>query len=165
MSNRFFRRPVRFALLAALVGALSAASAGTASAQATQFTSNEFIPFALSGAGCGDVIEVSGTLHALFHVTFNAAGGVTIKSHFQPQGATGVGLVSGATYQATGVTQDTLTDNGPGPQFEFTFVNNFNIVSRGTTPNFMVHETVHVTVNNNGVLTAEVMNTRIECRG
>jgi hypothetical protein len=165
MANRFFRRPLRLALAVALVGALSAISAGTSSAQAVQFTDNEFIPFTLTAEGCGDVIEISGTLHVLIHVTFDDAGGVTVKQHFQPQGATGVGLVSGATYQATGVTQETDTDNGPGPQFEFTFVNNFKIISQGTTPNFLVHDTVHVTVNNNGEITAEVTNSSVECRG
>jgi hypothetical protein len=165
MAKRSFRQPLHFALLVALIGALSAASAGTASAQASAFTDNEFIPFSLTVDGCGDVIEVTGTLHVLMHVTFNPAGGATVKVHFQPQGATGVGLISGATYQAVGETQETDTDNGPGPQFEFTFVNNFKIVSHGTTANFMVHDTIHVTVNNNGTATAEVINSSVECRG
>jgi hypothetical protein len=165
MAKRFLRRPVRVVCLAALIGALSAVSAGTVSAQAEQFTANEFIPFTLTAEGCGDVIEVSGTLHVLFHITFDAAGGVTVKELFQPQGATGVGLVSGATYQAVGETEDTLTDNGPGPQYEFTFVNNFKMISRGTTANYLVHDTIHVTVNENGEVTAEVVNSTVECRG
>jgi hypothetical protein len=165
MAQRFLRRPVRFACLAALVGALGAVAAGTASAQAESFTVNEFIPIELTDAGCGDVIEITGTLHVLLHVTFTPTGGVTVKQHFQPQGATGVGLISGATYQAVGETQETDTDNGPGPQFEFTFVNNFKMISHGTTPNYLVHDTVHVTVNNNGEVTAEVVNSSVECRG
>jgi hypothetical protein len=165
MARRFLRRPVRLACLAALVGALSALAAGTASAQAESLTVNEFIPFELTAVGCGDEIEVTGTLHVLFHITFNPTGGVTAKEHFQPQGATGVGLISGATYQAVGETQDTMTDNGPGPQFEFTFVNNFKMISRGTTANFLVHDTIHLTVNNNGEVTAEVENSSEECRG
>jgi hypothetical protein len=165
MANRFLRRPARFACLALLVGALSAVSANTASAQATQFTDNEFVPFQLFAVGCGDVIEVTGTLHVLFHITFDAGGGVTVKEHFQPQGATGVGLVSGATYQAVGETQDTSTDNGPGPLFEFTFVNNFKMISRGTTANYLVHDTIRLTVNSNGEVTADVVNSSEECRG
>jgi hypothetical protein len=165
MGKRFIRRPMRVALLAALVGALSAMSVGSASAEATQFTVNEFVPFSLTAEGCGDVIDVAGTLHVLIHFTFSDAGGATIKAHFQPQGAMGVGRVSGATYQATGVTQSTDTDSGPGPQFEFTFVNNFKIVSHGTTANYMVHDTVHVTVNNNGEVTTVVENSSVECRG
>jgi hypothetical protein len=156
---------LRFVCLAVLVGALSAVSAGTATAQAEQFTVNEFIPFELTAEGCGDVIEVTGTLHVLLHVTFNPTGGVTVKELFQPQGATGVGLVSGATYQAVGETQDTSTDNGPGPQFDFTFVNNFKMISQGTTANYLVHDTIHVTVNSNGEVTAEVVNSTVECRG
>jgi hypothetical protein len=85
--------------------------------------------------------------------------------HFQPQGATGIGLISGATYQAVGETDQTITDNGPDQQFEFTFVNNFKMVSPGTTANFMVHDTVHLTVNDNGVVTAEVVNSSADCCG
>jgi hypothetical protein len=165
MAIRFLRRPARFACVAVLVGVLSAVSAGTASAQAEQFTDNEFIPLELFAVGCGDVVQVTGTLHVLFHITFNAGGGVTAKEHFQPQGATGIGLLSGATYQAVGETQDTSTDNGPGPQFEFTFVNNFNMISRGTTANLLFHETIHLTVNENGEVTADVINSSEECRG
>jgi uncharacterized membrane protein len=164
MAKQFIRRPQRLAFLAAIVAAITMYPR-TLSAQASEFTDNEFVPFSLITAGCGDVISLSGTLHVLTHVTFNAAGGITIKTHFQPQGATGVGLVSGAQYQGTGVTQETLTDNGPGPQFEFTFINNFRMISKGTTPNFDVHQTVHITVNNNGDVTATVDNTSIECRG
>lgn len=165
MANRIFGRPLRHMLLAALTGALAAASTGIGSAQATEFTDNEFIPMSLTGAGCGDVIEISGTLHALIHVTFDAGGGFTVKFLFQPQAVTGTGLVSGATYQGVGETQGTDTDNGPGPQFESTFVNNFNLISHGTTANFLVHETIHVTVNENGAVTAEVINSSVECRG
>src|SRR2546421_8861545 len=146
MAKQFVGTSQRFALLAALVGALTMFPR-TASAQASEFTDNEFVPFSFITLGCGEFIFVSGTLHVLTHVTIDSAGGIAIKVHFQPQGATGVGLTTGATYHATGVTQQTITDNGPGPQFEFTFVNNFRMISSGTTPNFDVHQTIHVTVN------------------
>jgi hypothetical protein len=165
MATRFIRRPERFALLAALVAALIAVAPRRASAQASEFTDNQFVPFSLLAVGCGDVISVTGTLHVLTHVTIDAAGGIAIKVHFQPQGATGVGLISNEAYQATGVTQQTITDNGPGPQFELTFINNFRMISNGPTPNFDVHQTIHVTVNNNGEVTAVVDNESVECRG
>jgi hypothetical protein len=164
MAKQFVGRPQRFALLAAVVGTLTMFPR-TASAQASEFTDNQFVPFTLTTFGCGDVIVLSGTLHVLTHVTIDAAGGIAVKVHFQPQGATGVGLTTGATYHGTGVTQQTFTDNGPGPQLEFTFINNFRMISSGTTPNFDVHQTIHITVNENGEVTAVVDNTSIECRG
>ena len=48
--------------------------------------------------------------------------------------------------------------------FNQTFVNNFRIVGQGTDNNFLVHQTFHVTVNANGMLTALVNNFSVECR-
>jgi len=164
VSKQFVRWPQRFVLLAAIVGTLTTYPR-TISAQASEFTDNQFVPFSLMNEGCGDVMFVSGTLHILTHVTLNASGGLTMKQHHQGQGVTGVGMVSGAQYQTTGVTQFTATDNGPGPQFEFTYIDNFHMISTGTTPNFDVHVTIHTTINNNGEVTATVENESIECRG
>jgi hypothetical protein len=157
---------MRFRVLA-FFGALCAAMAmaATANARAVEFTDNEFVPFTGVTLGCGDIIVFSGTVHLLSHVTFNASGGVTIHQHSQPQGVTGTGLFSGAKYQGTGVTQQTLTDNGPGTQFEFTFVNNFRLIGRGVAPNFNLHQTLHVTVDNNGRVTATHDSLSVECRG
>jgi hypothetical protein len=163
MAKQFVGKTQRFALLAAVVGTLTMFPR-TASAQASEFTDNQFVPFTLFAAGCGDFITVTGTLHILTHVTIDAAGGIAIKVHFQPQGATGVGT-SGATYQATGVTQEEFTSNGPGPQLEDTFINNFRMISHGTAPNFDIHENFHITVNNNGEVTVIMDNFSVECRG
>jgi hypothetical protein len=62
------------------------------------------------------------------------------------------------------VTQDETASN-PGPQFETTFINNFRIISHGPSPNFVVHDTLHLTFNDNGELTAEVVNSSVDCQG
>jgi hypothetical protein len=89
---------------------------------------------------------------------------VSLKIHFQPQGAGGTGLVTGDTYNATGVTQehDSLPlINGAA---EFTFINNFRIIGQGPDNNFLVHQTVHQTVNANGDVTSTIVNQSVECR-
>jgi hypothetical protein len=122
-----------------------------------------FVPCANGGAG--EFVQLSGELHVLFHVSISDSGQLTIKEHFQPQGATGVGLTTGDTYQATGVTQGiTTVDTVDGFPFETTFVNNFRIIGHGLDNNLLVHTTFHVTVNANGEVTAEVVNTSVECR-
>jgi hypothetical protein len=154
-----------FATLA--IGLLTAAPVR---AQAQTFTDNVKEPIALAvfvecaNGGAGELVELTGTLHVLFHVTVDAQGGVHVKSHFQPQGIRGVGSTTGDKYQATGVTQDHFNAGSDGLPVTFTFINNFRIIGKGPGNNFLVHETFHVTINANGQVTAEVDNFRAECK-
>ena len=77
--------------------------------------------------------------------------------HANPQGGSITGLDTGIEYRATGVTTETVKDNG-----SFTFINRFHFVGKGTQ--FFVKETVHVTVNANGDVTAEVVNSETTCK-
>jgi hypothetical protein len=139
--------------------------------QASTLIINDQIPFAqpvfvpCANNGAGEVVLISGTLHVLIHQTISDAGHGQLKLHFQPQGASGVGLTTGDTYRATGVTQQMetvdLTDGAPAT---FTFINNFRIIGPRRDNNLLVHQNVHFTVNANGELTAEVINTSVECR-
>jgi hypothetical protein len=141
-----------------------AAQTQSASAQAAPFTINlqfpitisVFVPCALGGAG--EVVDLSGMLHELFHVVSTPGGRLQLKLHDQPQGISGTGETSGEKYQATGVTQQLSNTN------TFTFVNNFRIIGQGPDNNFLVHELFHVTVNANGEITAFVDGTSVECR-
>ena len=45
-----------------------------------------------------------------------------------------------------------------------TFINNFRIIGQGPGNNYLVHQTVHLTVNANGVVTASVSNSSVECK-
>ena len=145
------------------------AGAAAARAQATTVTTNEQIPFELiafvpcANGGAGELVLVSGTLHVLTHQTIDTQGGVHAKTHFQPQGATGVGLTTGDTYHATGVTQEHFNFNASAG-FTDTFINNFRIIGEGPDNNLLVHQTIHVTITPNGDVTSEVLNTSVECR-
>lgn len=145
-------------------------SAGPLFSASTSIT-NDQVPFAqiafvpCANNGAGEPVLISGTLHVLIHQTISDAGHLQFKVHFQPQGASGVGLTTGDTYRATGVTQQTQTvDLTDGAPQEFTFINNFRIIGKGPDNNLLVHQTVHFTVNANGEVTAEVVNTSVECR-
>src|SRR5216117_4238298 len=52
-----------------------------------------FVPCANGGAG--ELIEVSGPLHVLSQLTISNSGNVVLYSHFQPQGISGTGFVTG----------------------------------------------------------------------
>jgi hypothetical protein len=133
------------------------------SASATAVT--EKIPFDFVLApeeACGEAIHLSGTLLAEFSFTESSGGNVEIGFHFNPQGITGVGLTSGASYHATGVTLGTTTIKAKGGISD-TFVNNFKIIGEGSAPNFLQTDVIHLTLNANGDVTATVEKSMIRC--
>jgi hypothetical protein len=133
----------------------------SASAEAT----TEKIPFDTVLApeeACGEAIHLSGTLLAQFTFTDTPSGNVEIGFHFNPQGITGVGLTSGATYHATGETLGTTTINAKGGISD-TFVNNFKIIGAGKAQNFLETDVMHLTVNANGDVTTTVEKSTIRC--
>jgi len=134
----------------------------SAFAAATSFTIIEKVPFSTVFEGCGDIISIDGEIQHVLHVTLTGTGKLAIQELFHPQGLTGVGLLSGATYHAVGGTKNTATI---GVAATFTSVNNFKMISAGTTPNYMVHETSHTTFNALGEITASTDNFSVECRG
>jgi len=108
-------------------------------------------------------VVLTGELHILITQEVDSNGGIHVKTHFQPQGISGEGSVTGVKYQGTGETQEHFNIH-PGPQIEDTFVNNFRIIGQGPGNNLLVHTTIHVTVNGGGVVTANVLNDGAECR-
>ncbi len=134
-------------------------------AQATTSTSNQVIPLniAVLIPCAGEVVLLSGELHDLFHITTND-NNFSVKIHDNPQGISGVGQTSGDKYQGTGVTQQEFGGSFINGQSELTFINNFRIIGQGPGNNYLVHVTNHITFNANGVLTADVLNTSVECK-
>ena len=120
-----------------------------------------FVPCANGGAG--ELVHAVGSLHQVFTTVISAAGKVTLRAHFQPQGLTGVGLTTGDTYHATGVTQ-TTEHNGVRLPVVFSLINNFRFIGAGRDNNLLIHEESHVTINANGVVTVFVDRLSEECR-
>ena len=144
-----------------VVGTLPALAAADTSTTSTTFPFDLVVFIPCANGGAGEDVELSGTLHDLFHVTFDNAGGLHIKALDNPQGISGVGLTTGTKYQATGGTQfEFNTKVG----FEETDVNNFRIIGQGRGNNFLVHDNFHVTVNPNGTITTMHDNFRIDCK-
>ena len=125
------------------------------------FPINQLVFIPCANGGAGEFVIISGSLHALFHVTFNDAGHATLTSHFNPQGISGVGQSTGSKYRGTGVTRsDTTARIG----FQTTTINNFRIIGQGPGNNFLVHENFHFTINANGSLTAFFDHFNAECK-
>jgi hypothetical protein len=104
---------------------------------------------------------LTGTLLTTTTITPNRGGGFLLAFHANPQGVTGVGLTSGALYRGTGVTRETITVNGASTD---TFVNSFKLIGPGTTPNLLVTQIFHVTVDANGNVTSLVDSTTVKCQ-
>src|SRR5678815_3063630 len=103
MKRSLFTRKTLNFLLAITV--LTLTVAGVAFSQALSITTNDFIPFAqaafvpCANGGAGEVVLVEGTLHVQNHLTINN-NRLSLKTHFQPQGAVGTGTITGDKYQA-----------------------------------------------------------------
>jgi hypothetical protein len=144
---------------------LSAVSASSA----TTTNSNVSVPTTLfvfvpcANGGVGELIQIDGDLHILFHTTISSSGNLHSKFHFQPMGISGQGLTTGDKYQATGVTQDEFSSEGPFPVTE-TYVNNFRMIGQGPGNNFSVHEDTHITFNANGQVTVVADNFKTDCK-
>jgi hypothetical protein len=120
-----------------------------------------FIPCAAGGTG--EIVDLSGPLHTLISSSING-NNVSGKFHFQPQGISGTGETTGDKYQATGVTQETFKTSLQNGQSNLTFVNNFRIIGQGPGNNFLVHETMHITINADGTLTVFHDNFSVDCK-
>ena len=120
-----------------------------------------FIPCAAGGAG--EVVDLAGPLHTLVTLTING-NNASGFFHFQPQGISGTGETTGAKYQATGVTQESFKSSLQNGQANMTYVNNFRIIGQGPGNNYLVHETLHITVNAAGTVTVSHDNFSVDCK-
>ena len=120
-----------------------------------------FVPCAAGGAG--EIVDLSGPLHTLISFTING-NNVSGKFHFQPQVISGTGETTGDKYQATGVTQESFKNSLQNGQATETFINNFRIIGQGPGNNFLVHETLHFTINAEGTVTVSHDNISVDCK-
>jgi hypothetical protein len=130
--------------------AVTAAFAVPAGAQAAttieQFTFDSTFPLCN-----GDLVHVSGPLLGIFSETTTPSGGEVAAFHFQPQNVTGVDLVTGTVFHATGVTRDLVVNSPPGGSTE-TFVNQFRIQATRGEQSYIVTEIFHITVAPDGTV-------------
>src|SRR5438093_1495194 len=98
-ATAMLRRPgnrwtLKLAMLLTLM-ALTLLATAPASAAATTFTSVNIFPISFSvfvpcaAGGAGEVVDLSGNLHDLFHVTLDGNGGFHLSVEDSPQGIVG----------------------------------------------------------------------------
>jgi len=148
-------------VVAALATMIVPANAAVEENDRTDISLTVFIPCAAGGAG--EVVDLTGPLHTLISFSING-NNVSGFFHFQPQGISGTGETTGAKYQATGVTQESFKNSLQNGQANETFVNNFRITGQGPGNNFLMHETLHFTINADGAVTVSHDNFSIDCK-
>jgi len=113
--------------------------------------------------GAGEVIDVSGPLHVVISDTVNR-NNVRFTASFNPHDVVGTGETTGDTYHATGLTRFDTTASVNNFPFETTFVNNFYMIgTTSTAGRLLVHETAHLTIDANGVITANFDKPSVTC--
>ena len=109
------------------------------------------------------LIAFSGYAHTVIGTTIDQNGGVHFEVQVTETSLTGVGIVTGKVYRASNEMHQSASNQGPAP-VTVTSVDNFRIIGPGKLDNFYMRMTTHVTVNANGVPTADVENGDTECR-
>jgi hypothetical protein len=137
----------RLLVILAAVGALAAPLGAQAGTTVEKQTFDDTFPLCN-----GDPIHLSGTLVAVISETTTPSGGEVLAFHFQPQGVTGVDLVTGTVFHATGLTRDLIVNSPAGGSTE-TFVNRFHIQATRGAQSYIISELFHVTVTPAGTVT------------
>jgi hypothetical protein len=117
-----------------------------------------------AGGRFGEIVVFTGDQHLVFFESSMANGHLNTKLQWNAEGVTGLGQFTGFTYRATGVTQD-HTINSAALPYEYTMINNYHIIGQGQATNMDLHETLHVTINANGDVSASVSDYDFACHG
>jgi hypothetical protein len=112
----------------------------------------------------GDLINFSGNIHFVVAETPDASGGFHFHFDDNVSGVTGVGIPSGTTYHGVGGGWFEFNADPPFP-VEATATNVFAFISAGSSPNFVITATFHMTVNADGTIISSVNRFSLSCRG
>jgi hypothetical protein len=110
-----------------------------------------------------DVVNLSGDIHTVITTTTDNNGGYHVDTHLNSQ-LSGVSLTTGTKYVNSENQEDEWYARPPYPMIH-THTYDFVLISQSSTPNYVLHMTMHETVNANGVPTAAVDKFSMDCQG
>jgi hypothetical protein len=151
-------------LALSIVALVFAGSQTAARAQATTVTSNASFPFTETAVTCDNVyVTLTGKMHLLAHVTTDAQGGRHATLQINTEAVKGTDA-AGNSYVSSSTNSDTINEAGSdGAQSEHTVTTKFLLNGKGNLPDLFAKVTMHVTINANGEVTAEVTNVVVNC--
>ena len=149
--------------LLAIAGQPAAGATG-ATVVRSEISAAATVPCALGGAG--EEVLVEGTVLTVVQQQTDAAGGTHFVLHANYDSLVGTGLTSGTVYHAVATEGATSHNFDPfvGPPYSFTDTRHVRFIASGPGNDFVIAETVHVTVNAQDVVTAEHQDFRVDCR-
>ncbi len=112
----------------------------------------------------GEMVLFSGELHTLFRLTVDPNGGFHLGIHENTQGLTGEGSLTGAKYRLNSTFDFDQELNIKSLPAESTTTNAVEVIGQGQAPNFILHITIHLTINANGEVTSTVAKIDSECK-
>jgi hypothetical protein len=111
----------------------------------------------------GDVVNLSGDIHIVITTTTDGAGGYRVNNHLDSQ-LSGASITTGTKYVNSENKEDEWYARPPFPAIH-TQTYDFLLVSQSNTPNYVLHMTMHETVNAQGVPTATIDRFSEDCQG
>ena len=139
---------------------------------AEAFTITHEVPLNEISSTCVDeLVHITGTAHIKYHETVQIGGGTNTELEYNTQNTQAVALVSGVKYIAGQEFSESVQDIPPGTTQ--TFVNHFRLMRQGESfdlgtdfvgDDLHFRSILHVTVNANGVITADKFEMERECK-
>jgi hypothetical protein len=112
----------------------------------------------------GEVIVITeGQICISTDASVDGSGGLHFSFQFRSD-FTAVGMTTGATYSEHDSSNFPENVNGNNPQFEFTFTQSYHVNTSGPDNNLYIQETVHVTANALGQITAMTATFNTGCK-
>jgi hypothetical protein len=115
-----------------------------------------FAPDLCNGGG----LHLEATWHHMYALTFDGAGGVHVKEHYNVQGQ-GSDPATGVDYVLSDVAN---SEYNAKVGFESTYTEAYDVIAKGQAPNQTVLIDRHITVTPNGDVTSYHDNFRIKCQ-
>jgi hypothetical protein len=111
----------------------------------------------------GDVLNLNGNIHIVITSTADNNGGYHMTDTLNSQ-VTGASILTHVNYVSNENKNDSWSARPPFPVVH-TYTYDWTLVSKGATPNWVLHMTMHTTVTANGTPSAIVDNWSASCQG
>jgi hypothetical protein len=112
-----------------------------------------------------NVTITSGTLHIVTQVTNDANGGYHIDVRGNAQNVVAIGDSTGTIYHLAGDFWGEQNGRSDGSPQVDQLVTLHNVVSKGPSPNLTIHILIHMTIDANGAVTADITSVNVDCHG
>jgi hypothetical protein len=110
-----------------------------------------------------DVVNLSGDMHIVITTTDAGNGRYRVNNHLNSQ-LSGTSITTGTRYVNSENQEDEWYARPPFPTVH-THTYDFLLLSQSSTPNYVLHMTMHETVTANGVPAATVDRFSMDCQG